>query len=112
MADFSMGAATVSREMAEEFISGNDAGQLAYRALRDGGMEHGEARNEIARVLLSVAWAVSKGLTSPDTANENVLYPALERIAVGESAQEIFTDDWRGETLRRPRVPPSRPILD
>jgi hypothetical protein len=94
-----MNAAIASREMAESFINADPEGKATYDALRERGLKHGDARNEIARVLLAVTWTVSKQLIDPGKANEVVLYPALRRVAAGEGAAELFHDGWRGEPL-------------
>ncbi len=92
-------ASTAARDMGEEFIEGNPAAKRAYKALRRRGQTHGEARNEITRVLLAVMWAVDRRYVDPAKANEVVLYPAFRRIANGELASDMFGDNWRGEPL-------------
>ena len=90
---------TAARDMTEEFIEGNPAAKKAYKALRMRGQTHGEARNEITRVLLAVMWAVDRRFIDPAKANEVALYPAFRRISNGELASDLFDDNWRGEPL-------------
>ncbi len=92
-------ASTAARDMGEKFIEGNPAAKDAYKALIRRGQTHGEARDEITRVLLAVMWAVDRRYIDPAKANEIALYPAFRRISNGELASDLFNDDWRGEPL-------------
>jgi len=86
--------------MADVVIDGDSAAHTAYLMLVDQGMAPDYARDEVARVVLAVLWAVDGGLADAETATENILNPAFKRIAAGESAVDLFTDDWRGEPLK------------
>jgi hypothetical protein len=97
--EVNLDASTAARDMGEEFIEGNPAAKEAYKALRRRGQTHGEARNEITRVLLAVMWAVDRRYIDPAKTNEVVLYPAFRRIRNGELASDLFDDNWRGEPL-------------
>ena len=88
------------RELAERVIDGESAAHAAYLMLVEQGVAPDYARDEVARVVLAVVWALEKGLADPETATENILNPAFKRIAAGESAADLFTDDWRGEPLK------------
>ncbi len=92
-------ASTAAHDMCDKFIEGNPAAKEAYKARRRRGQAHGEARDEITRVLLAVMWAVDRRFIDPAKANEVVLYPAFRRISNGELASDMFNDDWRGEPL-------------
>ena len=92
-------ATTAAHDMGEKFIEGNPPANEAYKALRRRGQTHGEARNEITRVLLAVMWAVDRRFIDPAKANHVALYPAFRRISNGELASDMFNDNWRGEPL-------------
>ena len=87
-----------SREAAEGFINGDDVAQETYQTLKQRGLSHGEARNEIGRVLLAITWAIEHGYLKPDN-GDDMMYSALKRIADGESAASLFHDGWKGESL-------------
>lgn len=97
--EVNMDASKAVRDMGEEFIDGNPAAKEAYKALIRRGQTHGEARNEITRVLLAVMWAVDRRFIDPAKVNEVALYPAFRRISNGELASELFSANWRGEHL-------------
>ena len=87
------------REMADSFVKEKPEGKSTYDRLRARGWNRREACDEIARAMSVTLWAVGKGLAESGSADEGILYPALRRIAEGESVAEIFPDSWRGEAL-------------
>ena len=97
--DFSMCAAIIVRELAEEFVQGNANAKAAYESMRSRGMTHGDANKEIAMAMTAVMWAVERGMLAGEEANTDVLYPALNLMRKGETAVSIFTDEWRGKRL-------------
>jgi hypothetical protein len=62
-----------------------------YQQLRRDGLNHSEARAEIARALLGVWWEVGYGIT-PDHDGTPRFHAVLRRISHGERAADIWPD--------------------
>ncbi|NIM48004.1 MAG: hypothetical protein GTN78_00385 [Gemmatimonadales bacterium] len=94
-----MNPADSTRAMAEEFIKEDRVARETYDKLLQRGLDHAQACGEIGRALQAVLWAVRNEFVYPTKANETILYPALRRIAAGESAAKLFHSQWAGEPL-------------
>ncbi len=83
----------------QDLLERDPVAQYAYNKLRERGLNHTDACDEIGRARAAVMWAVKHELVIPTKANETILYPALRRMARGEAAADVFTDNWSGEAL-------------
>ena len=80
--------AAVGVEATVEWLVGPEARET-YDKLREEGLDHREARAELARVLLGVLWMLDYG-SVPANEGIELFHGILRRVAEGERAVDIF----------------------